>query len=169
VIAATLVLLAGASACDVRSRRIPNSLTFPAMAAGLVFQSMQGGWAGLAAAVLGGLAAPATLLAVRAFRRLGMGDLKLAIAVGVLLGPAAGALSMLVSAAAGGLLALGFALRPGSEAARHLGPFLLGVPVLGRLFNPPAPADVAPPTATITLPYGVALAVGTALTLAVIR
>jgi prepilin peptidase CpaA len=105
---------------------------------------------------------------VRAFRPIGMGDLKLSIAIGALLGPATGSVAMLVSAVAGGILAIAFVLRPGSAAGRSMSPFFIGIPVLGRAFSGPR-ADSAPPVATMTSPYGVAMAAGTLLTLGVTR
>lgn len=161
-----VALLVTATFTDIRSRRIPNWLTFPAMALGFAIQSFLQGWAGSLAAGAGALTAPAVLMLVRAFRPIGMGDFKLSMAVGVLLGPVAGALAMLVSAVAGGLLALAFVLRPGSAAAQSLSPFFLGVPVVGRAFSAPA-SERSKPAATI--PYGVAIAVGTLLTLGVLR
>ena len=173
LVAIAVALLVGATITDVRSRRIPNALTLPAIAGGLLIRSFSEGWTGLLAAVGGVLAAPFVLLAIRGFRRLGMGDVKLAAAVGALLGPVAGGLAMLVSAVAGGLLALVFLLRPGTEGARALSPFFLHVPVLERLCADPAAPGAAGPAgasaAAITIPYGVAIAVGSLLTLGVLR
>ena len=169
LVVATVALLVGATVTDLRARRIPNWLTFPAMATGLGIRSFEEGWTGLLAAVLGGLTAPAVLMAVRAFRPVGMGDLKLSIAVGFLLGPAGGAVAMLVSAVAGGLLALVFALKPGTAAARSFSPFLIGVPFLGRRYDAATAEGSGTPTASVTLPYGVAISIGTLLMLGVMQ
>jgi prepilin peptidase CpaA len=165
---AAAVLLLAAMAVDVRSRRIPNALTFPAIVAALVIRASLEGRAGVAAAVAGGIVAPGVLMLLRAFRRLGMGDVKLAVAVGALLGPAAGAAAMLASAAVGGALALGAMLRPGSAGARALSPFFLGVPVLERVYRATDPSET-PVAPTATIPYGVAIGVGSLLTLAILR
>ena len=92
IIGTTVALLIGATVTDLRARRIPNFLTFPAAGVGVALHSMQEGWWGLALALVGAVTAPGVLMLLRAFRRLGMGDVKLAMAVGALLGPAAGAL-----------------------------------------------------------------------------
>jgi prepilin peptidase CpaA len=169
IVLASVALLVAATFTDLRSRRIPNWLTFPAMALGFSIQSFQQGWSGSLAAGAGALAAPLVLMLVRAFRPIGMGDLKLSIAVGTLLGPLTGSLAMLVSAVAGGLLAIAFVLRPGSAAAQSMSPFFLGVPVLGRAMSAPPTAEPSTAWSAITIPYGVAIAVGTLLTLGVIR
>lgn len=167
IVVTTAVLLLAALIADVRSRRIPNVITFPAIAAALVIRSFHEGWAGVAATVAGGVAAPAVLMLLRAFRRLGMGDVKLAVAVGALLGPAAGAAAMLVSTLVGGVVALAMMLRPGSAGARMLSPFFLGVPVLQRVY---AASDLSEPSGSpATMPYGVAIAGGSLLTLGILR
>jgi prepilin peptidase CpaA len=87
VVVTTVVLLVAATVTDIRFRRIPNYLTFPAIAAGLAIRSFSEGWTGLILGVAGGILAPVILMLLRMFRRLGMGDLKLAVAVGALLAP----------------------------------------------------------------------------------
>jgi len=156
--------LAAAIVTDVRARRIPNVLTFPAVILGVGFWTLSNGPGGFLAGVGGAVAAPLALLLLRGFRPLGMGDIKLAAAVGALAGPAVGALAMLVSTITGGVLALAWMLRPGSPGARTLSPLFHGVPVLGRIYAS-AGNDDAPVTGG-TIPYGVAIAIGSMLTLA---
>jgi prepilin peptidase CpaA len=169
IVVTTVALLLAATVTDVRFRRIPNWLTFPAIAAALAIRSFSQGWSGLLLGVAGGVTAPLVLMLVRAFRRLGMGDVKLAVAVGALLGPAAGGAAMLVSAVCGGLLALAVMLRPGTAGARILSPFFLGIPVLQRIYaaGPPAPGEAT--ARMTTVPYGVAISAGSLLTLATLR
>ena len=156
-------ILAVAMITDARSRRIPNVLTFPAMAVGVTLWCLYLGWSGLLLGFSGAFAAPLALLILRGFRPLGMGDVKLAAAVGALSGPAVGALAMLVSSVTGGLLALLWLLRPGTSAARMLSPFFIGLPVLGRRYASAEVDDT--PAALATLPYGIAIGVGSMLTL----
>jgi prepilin peptidase CpaA len=169
IIGTTVVLLVGATVTDLRARRIPNFLTFPAVGAGVVLHSVQEGWWGLALSLAGALMAPGVLMLLRAFRRLGMGDVKLAMAVGALLGPAAGALAMLSSCIAGGFLAFACMLRPGSAGARYISPFFIGVPVLSRVYSASTEPSSETPIATLTIPYGVAIAVGTLLTVGALQ
>jgi prepilin peptidase CpaA len=169
LVVTAVLLLVAATVTDIRSRRIPNFLTFPAIAAGLAIRSFSEGWTGLLLGVAGGVLSPVILMLLRMFRRLGMGDLKLAVAVGVLLGPAAGGLAMLVSTVAGGLLALAVMLRPGTAGARLLSPFFVGIPVLQRVYPASAPGEAELPAGMTPIPYGVAIAVGTLLTLGGLR
>ncbi|MBR8659842.1 MULTISPECIES: prepilin peptidase [Brevibacillus] len=77
--AVLFALLAAAAWSDWRCRKVPNRLTMPAMAAGLLYQWQSGaGWL-----ALGGLLG-AFLLTVGpvAVRGMGMGDQKLLMAVG---------------------------------------------------------------------------------------
>jgi Flp pilus assembly protein protease CpaA len=94
-----------------------------------------------------------------------MGDLKLGAALGALLGPALGTLAMLLSMAAGGIVAIVWMLREwgmfghGWVSSR-----------VGRLFpNRRRGVEVAETkdVSGVTIPYGVALAIGTLLTLVV--
>ena len=169
IIGTTVALLVSATVTDLRARRIPNFLTFPAAGAGIALHSVQEGWWGLALSLAGALMAPGVLMLLRAFRRLGMGDVKLAMAVGALLGPAAGALAMLSSCIAGGFLAFACMLRPGSAGARYISPFFIGVPVLSRVYSASTEPSSETPIATLTIPYGVAIAVGTLLTVGALQ
>ena len=170
VVVTTVLLLVAATVTDIRFRRIPNYLTFPAIAAGLAIRSFSEGWTGLILGVAGGILAPVILLLLRLFRRLGLVFLTLAVAVGPLRAPAAGGLAMLVSAVAGGVLALAVMLRPGTAGARLLSPFFLGIPVLQKVYPASGPAEGGELPAGMTpIPYGVAIAVGTLLTLGGLR
>ena len=84
--ASLLVVAAVAAACDLRSGRIYNWLTLPALLAGVAVHGWIGGLVGVGIAVLGALltAAPAWVL----FRHGGMGggDVKLLGAFGALAG-----------------------------------------------------------------------------------
>jgi Flp pilus assembly protein protease CpaA len=76
---------------------------------------------------------------------------------------------MLVSTAAGGFLALAVMLRPGTTGARLLSPFFVGIPVLQRVYPASAPGEAELPVGMTPIPYGVAIAVGTLLTLGGLR
>ena len=106
------VTLLGACATDVRWRRIPNALTLPALLLGLALAGWQGGAPGLGHALAGASVASLALLAY-AGRMLGAGDVKLLGAVGALTGAPFMLWTLLGTALAGGLLALGWAARRG--------------------------------------------------------
>jgi prepilin peptidase CpaA len=149
---------------DVARRRIPNVITFPAMALGLALWFRSDGWAGALMGVAGAIVSPLVLILVHAGHRPGMGDVKLTAAVGSLLGPAAGGIAVLVSAVIGGLLAIIWAMRPGTSASRMMGTFLIGLPILGRLYSRPEVEDDDKAIGTIPIPYGIAIGLGSIVT-----
>ena len=106
VIGASLV----AAGCDVRQRRIPNALTMPLLAFGLVWVTWLGGLAGLAeaAGTCGLLALPYVLLFI--FVGGGAGDAKLMGAIGAWLGLRYGLTVLVCVMIAGGGLAIAKAI-----------------------------------------------------------
>ena len=82
VIWSVVAIVAVASVADVRTRRIPNVLTVPAMLAGLAVNTWLGGFAGLGHAAAGLLVAVLVVGGLCWFRTMGFGDLKLCAAVG---------------------------------------------------------------------------------------
>lgn len=104
------VVLAGAAA-DWRTRRIPNWLTLPAMAAGIVLNTMDENFS---ASLQGMLAALALYFVFFAIGFRGAGDGKLMGAVGAFVGwPQVGVVILLV-ALLGGVAALAVAIRHGA-------------------------------------------------------
>src|ERR1700756_5732754 len=95
-----------AAMTDVRDRRIPNRLTYPAMIAGLVLQAAVHGWRGLLLGLGGALLFGGCFLIVHLVRAMGAGDVKLAAALGCIIGPAASWQVMFTTAVAGGALAI---------------------------------------------------------------
>jgi prepilin peptidase CpaA len=105
------VLAVGLVACawDLRTRRIPNELTFGAAAAGLLVLGMTSGLAGVANSVTGWACGVALFFPFFALRGMGAGDVKLLAAFGAWLGPADTLQLALSAAIAGGILALALA------------------------------------------------------------
>lgn len=107
IVAGTLLAFTGwAAAGDVRTRRIPNVLTFGMMAAGLAAGLVRGGGTGLGAAVLGLIAGAALLLPVYLLGGMGAGDLKLLAGIGAFVGAREVLVMFLVIAVIGGLMGL---------------------------------------------------------------
>jgi len=148
---------------DLRWRRIPNVLTFSGFGLALVVRVAFQGWAGLGFALGGALLAPLLLLALHGGKGLGMGDLKLASAVGAFLGPVLAVAAILISAVAGGVMAIALLTARGGGLTQLFGLFLIGVPFTRRLR---ARAAAHEPVA-VMMPYGVAIAAGTLITVAV--
>ena len=101
----TAALLA-ASLTDLAHRRIPNVITYPLAACGLVFHFASAGTNGLIFALTGILAGAALLLPFYMLGGMGAGDVKLLAASGSILGPFGIFTAALYSALAGGIYAL---------------------------------------------------------------
>jgi prepilin peptidase CpaA len=98
----------GCVACvtDVRSRRIPNWLTFGAAGAGLVFHMAAPAGAGAVSAIEGWFVGALMMFVPFALRGLGGGDVKLLAALGAWLGPANAMWVALYAGVAGFVMAL---------------------------------------------------------------
>ena len=157
------LLLVGTTYTDLRWRRIPNVLTFPAFAVGLLLSGITSGWLGLLLSLSGALLSPCLVSLMHGGRGPGMGDLKLAATIGAFLGPVIGTVAMLLSMIAGGGVALVWAMHEWGMFGRgRINDFVGRLYFLGK--RPPSPGEDVNPS---TIPYGVALAVGTLLTLVV--
>jgi prepilin peptidase CpaA len=104
IAAVTIAVVAGA--WDLRTRRIPNLLTFGAALAALAVHAYAGGFAGAWMSVAGWLVGAAFFLPFFALGGMGGGDAKLLAALGAWLGPAAIVWVALYSSLAGGVMAL---------------------------------------------------------------
>ena len=106
------VLLVGLAACalDLRSRRIPNALTFGAAAAALVFHTVTAGVSGLQTAAFGWIVGTALFLPFFLLGGMGGGDVKLLAALGAWLGPREAMWLAIYGSIAGGVLAIGYSL-----------------------------------------------------------
>jgi len=123
VIPLAVMLTAGwACASDLRTRRIPNALTFGAALAALVFHVATGGVAGGVNSLGGWLVGAALLFAPFALGGMGAGDVKLLGALGAWLGPGDAVWLALYTGMAGGLMALAVALVRGylGQACRNI-------------------------------------------------
>jgi prepilin peptidase CpaA len=167
-VALITALVGVAMVTDLRWRRIPNSLTFPAALLAVVLRTALQGWAGLGLALGGALVAPTLLLLMHRGRGLGMGDIKLAMAVGAVVGPVLGVATMLVSAIAGGVMAVAITTAHGRGLAPLIKLVLVDVPIINRFVksDTATQGDTAASEEPLTMPYGVAIGVGTLITLA---
>jgi prepilin peptidase CpaA len=101
-----LILVGLATITDLRSRRIPNWLTLPFLAAGIVAGGVRHGLAGVVQSVEGAGLAVLLLAALCFLRGMGWGDLKLCAAVGAWIGPGRLVFALIMMGVAGGLMAL---------------------------------------------------------------
>jgi prepilin peptidase CpaA len=161
--AAALVCAAIGAVYDVRSGRIPNFVTFPAMLGGLLLHFALGGWRGLGSALAAGLICGIAFLLFWIVGGMGAGDVKLMSAAGCLTGlPGAGSL-LLLTAFAGAAMAIGLALwkRRLTETLRNVGSLLMYHRIAGLAPHPVLNIDNPH---TIRLPYALAISAGCALT-----
>jgi len=145
---------------DVRERRIPNRITYPAMIAGLLLQAAVFGWRGLLSGMEGGLLFGGIFLLFYLVHAMGAGDVKLATALGCIVG-VSNVLNVLIpTAVAGALLAivLMVATRQVFRTLRNT------VSVAGfhaaHGLRPHPVVNLDNPTAA-RMPYGLAFAAGT--------
>ena len=95
---------------DVRSRRIPNFITLPAIVFGLLLHAVFGGWRQLATAAAGGLICGLIFLVFYLAGGMGAGDVKLITAAGCIAGLSLIGHLLILTALAGGVMAIGLAL-----------------------------------------------------------
>jgi prepilin peptidase CpaA len=108
-----LTIASLACVTDLRTRRIPNVLTFGAALAGLLYQAVSGGVDGLGHAALGWLVGAVIFIVPFALGGLGGGDVKLLAALGAWLGPGDILWLSLYTGVAGGVMALVVSTRYG--------------------------------------------------------
>jgi Flp pilus assembly protein protease CpaA len=144
---------------DVSQRRIPNWLTVGGVVAALVVRGFLGGeavWAGL----LGGAVGLCLGLLLFAVGAMGAGDGKLLATVGSFLGIDVFVLALPLIGLVGGLLALSVTARNGTllPTLLRFRELILHIVTVGRVGER---RTLAMPGA-VTVPYGVAVAVGAA-------
>jgi len=109
----TLVVIAVACAFDLRTRRIPNLLTFGGAALAVLTAGAAHGLSGLEDALGGWLVGLVIFLPLFLLRGLGAGDVKLMACLGAWLGPSRALWTALYSALAGGVAAIVVGLATG--------------------------------------------------------
>jgi prepilin peptidase CpaA len=165
------VYLAGASLCavagsvyDVKSRRVPNFVTGPGFLLGLSIHLALGGWRQLLTSFAGGLICGLIFLVFYLAGGMGAGDVKLIAAVGSIAGLSHVSYLLVLTAIAGGLMAIGLALFRG-----RLRETVMNVAVLATHHSQeglrPHPDLNVTNVQTLRLPYALAIAAGSLLTL----
>lgn len=164
IVAGVIALVSVALWTDVRRRLIPNVLTLPAIAAGLLINALGDGWLGAALSGIGLVVGGLLFLLPFALGKMGGGDVKLMAAIGAWVGPLAIISVALYSAVAGGILAI--IITVGQDRLRE---------ILGRTwllakwavpFRSRAEGS-APVESGMGMPYGVAIAAGALFYLAI--
>ena len=161
-----IALAIGFVACvtDVRTRRIPNLLTFGGAAAALAAHGVVGGWSGLGMALAGWAFGCALFIPFFLLGGMGAGDVKLLAALGAWLGPREALWLAVFASIAGGILAIAIALTNGylRTALRNVGNLL----VYWWLVGPkPMPTLTLEKSEAPRLAYAVPIFMGTVATL----
>lgn len=157
--AALVVLVTVAAFTDLRVGRIPNWLTYPAWVFGVAFAAAAGGWPELSRSLMGFAVGFAPFFVLYLLGGMGGGDVKLTAAVGAIMGYPFILNAMITSILVGGLVALLIVIWEGKlwSAVKFLGA------TVGRVFVPGLARE--PLAARQNVPFGVAICLGTFLTL----
>jgi prepilin peptidase CpaA len=158
----TLLVLTVAIFTDLQSRRIPNWLVLPFMVAGVIVSASLRGWHGVGQSILG-LGLGAVLLGALCWvGGMGMGDVKLCMAIGAWIGPAQLLTALVITGMAGGIMAVCWAAWGGflGELFTGTGDLLFGLKERGMRRHPELVLDN--PLAR-KMPYAPAIAMGTLL------
>ncbi len=151
---------------DVRYRRIPNAFVLAALASGLAMNGIFGGLQGVVASLGGCALAFVLMFTLHIFGAMGAGDVKLFAAIGAVTGAQLVVPTFLVVVLTGGLLAIVSTIRAGTVVTtlhRVLQIFV------GLLPGWQMPKFAVPADRTHTIPYGVAITMGSIISIAIFR
>ena len=149
---------------DVRYRRIPNFLVLATLLAGISINTAFSGWQGVLSSLEGFALAFFPMLLMHIFGALGAGDVKLFGAVGAVLGVALVPLAFVVVVMLGAVLAVYTMLRAGRVLTTLHGVLRIFV---GLLPGWDMPRFAMSPDRKHTIPYGVAIMLGSLIAVAV--
>ncbi|HYE64476.1 MAG TPA: A24 family peptidase [Pyrinomonadaceae bacterium] len=167
IIAAFLIPLALIiSYYDVRYRRIPNPFVLATLLIGIFTNAIFGGLDG-ALASLGGCALAFMLMFVlHVFGAMGAGDVKLFAAIGSVIGASLVLPTFVVVVLTGGVLAVLTMVRAGAVRSTMQNVLLI---LVGLLPGWKMPRFAIPVDRRYTIPYGVAITIGSLISLAIFR
>lgn len=151
---------------DIRYRRIPNPFVLATLASGLAVNFITGGLRGLYLSVGGCLLAFILMFMLHLFGAMGAGDVKLFAAIGAVTGIHLVLPTFLVVVLTGGVLALVSIIRAGVlVTTMHR---VLQI-LVGLLPGWQMPKFAVPADKRHTLPYGVAITIGSIISTAIFR
>jgi prepilin peptidase CpaA len=151
---------------DVRYRRIPNAFVLATLISGVTVNALYGGVQGVQASLTGCAIAFILMFMLHVFGAMGAGDVKLFAAIGSVTGAAYVLPMFVVVILTGGLLAVISVLRAG--AVRSTAWRVIQI-LVGLLPGWEMPKFAVPADRRHTIPYGVAITLGSIITLAVFR
>jgi prepilin peptidase CpaA len=151
---------------DVRYRRIPNAFVLATLAAGIAMNAIFAGLPGVAASVGGCAFGFVLMFMLHIFGAMGAGDVKLFAAIGAVTGAPLVLPTFIVVILTGGLLAIVSIIRAGilmTTMHRVLQIFI------GMLPGWQMPKFAVPVDRKHTIPYGVAITMGSIIAVAIFR
>jgi prepilin peptidase CpaA len=151
---------------DVRYRRIPNAFVLAAFSGGVMMNAILGGLQGVYSSIAGCLLAFFLMFMFHIFGAMGAGDVKLFAAIGAVTGLHLVVPTFIVVVLTGGLLAVVSTIRAGilvSTMQRVLQIFA------GMLPGWQMPKFTVPLDRKHTIPYGVAITMGSIISIAIFR
>ncbi len=156
----TVVVLGVATFTDLRSRRIPNWLVLPFLAAGILVSVWTQGWHGLGQSLAGALLGLAIYGVLFWMGGMGAGDVKLAAAIGAWIGPQQLIFALVLTGMVGGVMVFCWALFGGflKELFTGAGNLAFGWNESGGLRDPEM---VISNPMKRKMPYAPAIAIGT--------
>ncbi|HEU4510861.1 MAG TPA: A24 family peptidase [Pyrinomonadaceae bacterium] len=151
---------------DVRYRRIPNVLVLATLIAGISINTGFGGFQGTLSSIQGFALAFFPMLLMHIFGALGAGDVKLFGAVGAVIGVSLVPLAFVAVVMLGAVLAIYTMLRAGTVLTTLHGVLRIFV---GILPGWEMPRFAMSPDRRHTIPYGVAIMLGSLIAVAVFQ
>jgi prepilin peptidase CpaA len=151
---------------DVRYRRIPNAFVLATLAAGIAINAIFAGFPGVAASVGGCALGFVLMFMLHIFGAMGAGDVKLFAAIGAVMGAPLVVPTFIVVIITGGLLAVVSMIRAGRvRTTMHR---VLQI-LVGMLPGWQMPKFAVPADRKHTIPYGVAITIGSVISIAIFR
>lgn len=163
-IAVLLPLSAIITYYDVRYRRIPNAFVFATLASGIAINGIFGGLSGLFGSIGGCALAFGLMFILHVFGAMGAGDVKLFAAIGAVIGAHLVLPNFLVVLLTGGVLAMISVIRSGR--VRTTMNRVLQI-LVGLLPGWNMPKFAVPADRSHTIPYGVAITIGSIISTAI--
>jgi len=160
---ATAIAIAG-SVTDVKSRRVPNLVTIPAFLLGLLMHLVFGGWRQMLSSLAAGTICGLVFLVFYLAGGMGAGDVKLIMAVGCIAGMPHIAFILILTAIAGGVMAIALALFRGRLQSTLMNVIELAMHHRNHGLQPHPDLNISNGQ-TLRLPYALAIAGGCILTL----
>ena len=151
---------------DVRYRRIPNVVVVATLVAGLAINSSLGSWQGMLGSAEGFVLAFVPMLLMHVFGAMGAGDVKLSGAVGAVLGVGMVPQALILIVMLGAALAVYSMVRSGTVFSTLHGVLRI---IVGIMPGWEMPRFTVPQDRRHTIPYGVAIMLGSLLTVAVVQ